>query len=332
MQFSEEQLAMLSEEERAALAEGDESAPDATGEAQEDAQEEPQAEDAQPAQEEAQEEPQTEDAQPAQEETQEEPQQTEDAPQPEAEEAGAQEEPKAAPQQHPSAPYAYALPAEFAERAKALQERQTELEDKLEGGEIDATQFIMQQRELAREQAKLDAMQFKAEMAAEMQQQAEQRAMAAESEAWARAMQELAGELGDGSPDYLNTAADGMALAQQARAIMAARGIADGAPVTGKLDILRDAHRLLLMARGVQPAAKEEARGAPADAKAKVMAARKVDLSAAPATLGATPGADSGSTDAFKNLDDLDGEKLEAALGRLARTDPAAYERWLAAA
>lgn len=330
MQFSEEQLAMLSEEERAALAEGDESAPDATGEAQEDAPQQP-AEDAPQAQEEAQEEPQAEDAQPAQEEEQEEPQ-AEDAPQPEAEEAGAQEEPKAAPQQHPSAPYAYALPAEFAERAKALQERQTELEDKLEGGEIDATQFIMQQRELAREQAKLDAMQFKAEMAAEMQQQAEQRAMAAESEAWARAMQELAGELGDGAPDYLNTAADGMALAQQARAIMAARGIADGAPVTGKLDILRDAHKLLLMARGVQPAAKEEARGAPADAKAKVMAARKVDLSAAPATLGATPGADSGSTDAFKNLDDLDGEKLEAALGRLARTDPAAYERWLAAA
>ena len=66
--------------------------------------------------------------------------------------------------------------------------------------------------------------------------------------------------------------------------------------------------------------------------KRQAMAARKIDLSAAPASLGATPGADSGSTDAFARLDDLDGEKLEAALGNLARTDPAAYERWLAAA
>ena len=237
-----------------------------------------------------------------------------------------------APAPQAAAPYAYALPAEFAERAKALQERQAELEDKLTAGDIDAAQFVMQQRELTREQAKLDAMQFKAEMAAEMQQQAVQRAQAQEADAWGVAVQQLAAQLGEGAPDYLNREADGMALAQQARALMTARGMPDGVPVADKLAILQQAHRMVLLARGQDMEPQNDAPAAkPADAKKQAMAARKIDLSAAPASLGATPGADSGSTDAFARLDDLDGEKLEAAAAKLARTDPAAYERWLAA-
>ena len=248
-------------------------------------------------------------------------------------EAPAEAAPAPAPAQ-PTSPYSYNLPAEFAERAKALQERQSELEEKLSNGDIDATKFIMEQRELTREQAKLDAMQFRAEMAAEMQQQAVQRAREAEGAEWARAMQELAGQLGDGAPDYLNAEADGMALAQQARAIMTARGIPEGTPVADKLAILHQAHRMVLLARGVsvpqQAAPAEPVK--PDEAKGKVMAARKADLSAAPTSLGTVQGADSGSTDALARLDDLEGEQLEDAVAKLARTNPAAYEKWLAAA
>lgn len=335
MQFDEAQLAMLAPEERAALMDADdapqeaqeEAAPDDAAQEQEEQTAAPEAaqEDAAPQQEAAKEEASQQEA--AQDE--------EAAPQQVAEAAPEAEAPAQQPQQAAS-PYVYALPSEFAERAKALQERETELADKLAAGDIDATQFIMQQRELTREQAKLDAMQFRAEMAAEMQQQAVQRARAVEADAWGAAMQQLAAQLGDGAPDYLNAEADGMALAQQARAIMTARGMPDGAPVADKLSILQQAHKMVLLSRGQEPAPQDAAPQAPAakpaDAKRQAMAARKIDLSAAPASLGATPGADSGSTDAFARLDDLDGEKLEAALGKLARTDPAAYERWLAAA
>ena len=338
MQFDEAQLAMLAPEERAALMDADDAPQEAQEEAAPDDAAQEQAEEA------AAPEAAQEDAAPQQEAAKEEAPQQEEAPAAQEAEAAQQHEAEAAPEaaapaqqpQQAASPYVYALPAEFAERAKALQERETELADKLAAGDIDATQFIMQQRELTREQAKLDAMQFRAEMAAEMQQQAVQRARAVEADAWGAAVQQLAAQLGDGAPDYLNAEADGMALAQQARAIMTARGMPDGAPVADKLSILQQAHKMVLLSRGQEPAPQDAAPQAPAakpaDAKRQAMAARKIDLSAAPASLGATPGADSGSTDAFARLDDLDGEKLEAALGKLARTDPAAYERWLAAA
>ena len=233
--------------------------------------------------------------------------------------------PEAAKLQEPQAPYTFTLPAEFAEKQKLVEEKQTALDEEFSAGEMQAHEYMRRMREVARMQAELDAMQFKAEFAAEMQQQAVQRARNAESEAWAQAMQQFAGQLGEGAPDYLQSQADGMALAQQARAILAARGVPDGAPVAGKLDILHQAHEVLQMVRGGGKAA------APQQAKQQAMAARRADLGAAPASLGTVPGADGGNADAFERLAQLDGAKLEEAMGRLARTDPAAYERWLAA-
>ncbi|THJ32401.1 hypothetical protein E8K88_11925 [Lampropedia aestuarii] len=249
--------------------------------------------------------------------------------------------PVAAPE--PAGIYQYKLPDDYGDRVKALQDKFEALDQRVEDGDLTSSEYAKEVRALTREQSELDSIQARHDIAKDMAEQAQQQAAQREVGLWEAAVAKLVDEVeADATlkdkPDYRNDQRVGAALSQQVQAIMAARGIDGTQPIADKEGLLRDAHRALHFLRtgtmiGTSPAPAVAVASDAVNAKAakeKAVKQRKADLSSAVPSLGALPGADSGTDGGeFASLASLDGDKLEDALGKLARSNPAAYKRYM---
>lgn len=260
--------------------------------------------------------------------------------------------PEAAPM--PAAPYQYQLPQDYAQRVQALKEKFADLDERMGLGEMGAGEYGKQLRALMAEQRTLDDLQARHDLARDMAEQAQAEAQRRESAGWDAALKALIASIKDepGAPDYNDDAVMGAALGQQVQAVLAARGFTGG-PVLDKEQVLQTAHRAVQFLRtGQMPAAAVATTTTPAAApvavpaaptapaapavdaraaKEAVAKARAADVGRAVPTLATLPGADNGADGGeFAALNGLDGDKLEAALGKLARTNPEAYARYLA--
>jgi len=236
--------------------------------------------------------------------------------------------------------FQYQVPKDYEDRAKALEGKFLDLDQQLADGAIDQQDYNKQLRALTREQSDLAAVASRAEIAREMAQQAQAQLAQREADGWNQAMQTLAGEIKgqDGAPDYTQDNKLALALGKQVETLMIERGLDPSQPAQGKLDLLRQAHGVLMfMKTGKAPgeaAAKPDAQAAAAQAAQAIKdaaAARKPDLSKAAASIANVPAADNGADlGEFAHLDKLEGVKLENALENLMRTNPAAYARYTA--
>ena len=236
------------------------------------------------------------------------------------------------------AAFQYQVPKDHEERVKALEGKFLDLDQKLEDGEIDQQDYNKQLRKLTHEQSALEAVASRAEIAREMAQHAQAQLAQREADGWNQAVQALAGEIKgqDGAFDYLNNAKLSMALGKQVEALMVERGLDPGQPAQGKLELLRQAHRVLTFMKtgkvaGDAAVSKQDAQAAAAQAIKDAAEARKPDLAAVAKSIANVPAADNGAGQGeFAAFDKLSGVKLEAALENMARTNPAAYERYMA--
>jgi len=238
------------------------------------------------------------------------------------------------------AAFQYQVPKDYDERVKSLEGKFLDLDRKLEEGEIDQQDYNKQLRTLTREQSDLAAVASRAEIAREMAQQAQAQLAQREAEGWSQAMQALTAEIKgkDGVPDYMQDAKLATALGKQVETLMIERGLDPSQPAQGKLEFLRQAHGVLMFVKTGKapglPEVKPDAQAAAQIAARAIKDAsdkRKPDLSKAAASIANVPAADNGAAlGEFAAFDKLKGDKLEAALENLARTNPAAYERYMA--
>ncbi|MDR0273859.1 MAG: hypothetical protein LBI48_00645 [Burkholderiaceae bacterium] len=243
--------------------------------------------------------------------------------------------PRATAAQLPAAAFSYELPADYPERVKALEGKFLDLDQKLEEGAIDQQDYNKQLRTLTREQSVLENLSSRAEIARDMASQAQVQLVRNEGALWGQAVQTLVSEIKgqEGAPDYTADARLAQALGKQVETLMVERGLDPAQPAQGKLDLLRQAHRVLMfMKTGKAPGqadAKPDAQAA-AQAIKTAAQARTPDLSRAAKSIAQLPAADNGADGGeFADLDKLKGEKLETALEKLRRASPAAYERYL---
>jgi hypothetical protein len=216
------------------------------------------------------------------------------------------------------------LPADFEERKTALQTREDEAEQKYEDGEIDRATLRATLREVAAERETLVRIQTKVELAQEMAQQEEGRELRS---AVNKVMEQ-------GKADGIDYNKD-----EHWDELKAFVTVVEARNPTKSVDwVMREAHRRVLLANDIEPAAGSKTNApapkpaAKADAKAEALARRKPDASKAQPTLAQVPGGD-GPGDVgseFADIDALDGDKYEAALERLRKSNPAAYEKYMA--
>lgn len=215
------------------------------------------------------------------------------------------------------------LPADFEERKAALQAREDEAEQKYEDGEIDRATLRATLREVAGEREALIRIQTKVELAQDI---AEQEAKN-ELKAAVGAVMKLGTEAGI---DYNNEA-------QWAELKAFVVAVETRHPTKSVDWIMREAHRRVLLANDITPPKAGSTPPPPpppkTDAKADAISRRKADVSKAQPTLAGVPGSEgpgdvSGSE--FSDLDALEGPAFEAALERLRKSNPAAYEKYMA--
>lgn len=222
------------------------------------------------------------------------------------------------------------LPDDFQERVDALKAAKAELRERRKAGDIDDEDYDSEIDKLAEQQSELDQIKSQVAMAERINAQAQERIKARDEAAANRFLDAAKGEGVDyNDPERfgflqvsLNTVRRDPALA--------------GRPF---IDLLKEADvrarkAYAALHGGPAPAAAPAAPAAPptpAQAKAAAVAARKPDLSAAPASLAQVPGGD-GPGDVGGEFDyilDLDGTAYEDAIAELAR-NPTKWARFQA--
>lgn len=216
--------------------------------------------------------------------------------------------------------YEATLPEDFEARKTALQAREDEAEQKYEDGEIDRATLRATLREVATEREALVRIQTRVELAQDMAEQESRRELTAAVDT----VMKLGKEAG---VDYNNEA--------QWAELKAFVTVVEARNPNKTVDwIMREAHRRVLVANDITPPkASNEPPPKKTDPKADALARRKPDVSKAQPTLAQVPGGEgpgdvSGSE--FSDLDALEGPQFEAALERLRKSNPAAYEKYMA--
>lgn len=195
------------------------------------------------------------------------------------------------------------LPADFAERITNLNEQESALRQQFREGDVSVDQYDAQRDEIQSARAELNNSKIKAELANDLNQQTAE-AAAASFEA-----------------NFMSTTArDGVDYAIEKNVklfnVMLDEATADNAEKP-KEWLWAEAHKLVLAARGLAPAAV----GKPQPAT------RRPPLSAVPKTLAQVPGSD-GPGDVgseFAGVDALNGDELEDAIARMSPTQRAKY-------
>lgn len=236
---------------------------------------------------------------------------------PAAPEPAAAIEPPPAPRPEPvAARYDAPLPNDYDVQITALKTKAEELRRQFKEGEIDIDERDDELAALAEEREKLLVQRTKSEIAQEMA------AQAANAE-WAKTVQAFVAKARE--QDGLDYQADLSKVADFDQFFAALKGnqAHAGKPEQWYMD---EAHKRVLALHGITP------RSVPAaESVAEAKARRKPPIDNAPKTLAQVPGAD-GPGDVngeFADLDSLDGEALEDAIGKMARTNPAALARYM---
>lgn len=217
------------------------------------------------------------------------------------------------------------LPADFNDKVKALDERESAAEQRLEDGEIDRAEHRRLMREIAEERKPLERLQIKVELAAEMHEQQ----VAEATKAAAGQVIALAKTQG---LDYTTDDAKWGDLTGFAKQLEARH------PDKGPKWVLNEAHKRVLALHDIKPAPAPAPSPAPAPAPAAAatpapsptaaaLAARKPDLAQVPQSLAQVPGGE-GPGDVhgeFADIMALSGEAFEAAIARMT---PAQRERF----
>jgi hypothetical protein len=211
--------------------------------------------------------------------------------------------------------YQVKLPDDFDDQVKALDDREAELAKKFKAGEIEADEFLSENKSLASEREKLGRIATKAEIAQEMKEQNA-------AQTWQRKVRALmrdakASDGIDYSKPLLGAALD------KALKDLAAKDENNDKPMSW---FLKEAHKQVKTELGVGK--KEVTKEDKPTEKPK---ARKPDTSKLPASLANVPGGDGPGDvgDEFADLDKLDGLAYETALAKMT---PAQRDRYLATA
>jgi hypothetical protein len=211
------------------------------------------------------------------------------------------------------------LPADFEARKQALQTREEEAEQKYDDGEIDRATLRATLREVAAERDELTRIQVKAEIANELVQQE----AATELQTAVNAVMKLGEAAG---VDYKDDA--------RWNELKAFVNVVEARhPGKSAAWVLQEAHKKVLVANDIAPTkTNSEVPKPKVDPKADALAKRKVDAGKVQPNLSQVPGGD-GPGDVgseFADIDALDGERYEAALERLRKSNPVAYEKYMA--
>lgn len=216
--------------------------------------------------------------------------------------------------------YQAELPADYDDQIKDLKARDADLRQKFKDGEIDIDERDAGLAEITEQREALLVQRAKAEISTEMTQQsaAEQwrATVAASIESFAKPE--------NGGIDYTKDAEAMEALDSEVKSLGQMPRHANK-PMEW---FMQEAHRRVLAERGITLAPKPAPQKDPvADARA----ARKPPVDAAPKTLAQVPGSDGPGDvgDEFADILALDGVEYEDAIGRLARTDPAKFDRFM---
>lgn len=216
--------------------------------------------------------------------------------------------------------YQVSLPDDFNDQVKALDEREAELSRKFKAGEIEADEFLTENKAISGERSKLDRIATKAEIASEMGEQTELQRWNWTVERFMREVKKAEGI------DY-KAEQDGIGVDLDAFVKVLANNPANADKPAEWF--LQEAHKRTKALHGLtdkKPDANEKG-----DAKKKAAAERKPDTSKLPASLAQVPGGDGPGDvgDEFADIDKLDGLAYEQALAKMT---PAQRERYLATA
>lgn len=236
-----------------------------------------------------------------------------------------------------AAPVGYQLPDDFADQREALDAKFSDLDERLDAGDITSNEYARELRALTREEAKLDAMQTHADLAEEARKRTAEAQQKAESDDWQAAAGVLAAEVAadkiEGEPDYANDEKAGYQLGLQANAIMVSRGMDPAVALSRneKVDLLRQARReLYYRATGKTLPAPG---GADATAAKKAAAdKRRVDVSGITPPVSSLPGAggSDGEEAEFSAVMELEGEAFDNAVANMRARSPEKYARFMA--
>lgn len=219
-----------------------------------------------------------------------------------------------------TATYEAKLPSDYDDQVKALATEEADLKAKFKSGEIDFDEFDVQRGELLVKREALTLARAKAEISQEMTQQTAKSQWKATVDRFV-----LSAAKEDGGIDYRKDQAKQADLDQFVRVLAAREDNADK-PMDW---FLSEAHRRVKALHGISavPAPKGDTPADPAAAAKAANDARKPPVAAAPATLAQVPGGDGPGDVAgeFADIDALEGEALEAAIGKLT---PAQREKW----
>jgi hypothetical protein len=229
--------------------------------------------------------------------------------------------------------YQVQLPEDFQQRVQALEEQEVELAKKFRSGEIEAEDFLAENKRIAKERRDLDKLETKHEIAEEFNAQTAEQEWVGTVNRFLRKVKAEEGidyRSGDMSDDFdsliktlaANPKHQGKSyqffLEQAHKATKALHGIGDKKPPKAQ----DDPHK--------KPAAAADP-GKPAPKADGKPAARKPPVDQVPKTLANVPGGEGPGDveDEFSHLDSLDGLEYETALASMS---PAQRERYLKAA
>lgn len=225
--------------------------------------------------------------------------------------------------------YRFMLPDDYEARVAAAKTAIEEAGERFDAGELTREEYQRAVVAASAEQRELDRIATKYEIAVESQQQAQEQARQA-------ALGRLFVSAKAGGVDYLADKGKMRDLDTFVRALAA-----DEANEDKPLEwFLEEGHKRVRMLHGIADAGAPAPASAPAAAPAKTpaeikaaaTAARKTDLGAAPATLAQVPGGDGAGDvgDEFDDVMSLDGDAFEAAISRMAKTQPERFARFQA--
>lgn len=204
--------------------------------------------------------------------------------------------------------YEAALPEDFNDRVSALGTAETEAWQKFNDGDLDQAALQAELSRIANERSELNAIKVKSEISQEMTAQTA-------AQQWQATINRSLANFAkpeQGGIDYRKDEAK-MADLDQFVKLLANKEENSDKPMEW---FLAEAHKRVQALHGIAPAPKKDETK---DAIKEASASRKPNLEAAPKTLANVPGGE-GPGDVggeFAEVDQLDGEELEAAIGRM---------------
>lgn len=222
--------------------------------------------------------------------------------------------------------YVAPLPEDFQQRLDKVNADREDAAKQFQAGEIEFEEYRKKTADIEAEARKLEGIQLKHDVAVDMANQQRERA-------WNAAVNKLADLAKADGIDYRADKGKQADLDAFLK-VLGSNPDNNDKPASW---FLTEANRRVMALHGITPK-KAEAKPAAAaavekpDLKKAAAATRKPNLSGAPQTLANVPGGDGPGDvgEEFADLDRLNGEALEAAIAKMARTDPAAYQRYMA--